>query len=213
MENILVAGANGTTGKKIVQLLKSSQYFNPIAMVRKPEQVEQFKSENVSTVLGDLTEDITHTVENIDKVIFAAGSGGKNVVEVDQEGAKRLIAISKMANVNKFVMLSSMGADNPEEAEDLQDYLKAKQNADEHLVNSGLNYVIVRPGTLNNSEGKGKIELKQKLNKRGDISRADVAQTLVRALNDDAPNNEIFEILEGETLISEAMNQLDTQIS
>lgn len=213
MENILVAGANGTTGKKIVQLLKSSQYFNPIAMVRKPEQVEQFKSENISTVLGDLTEDITHTVENIDKVIFAAGSGGKNVVEVDQEGAKRLIAVSKMANVNKFVMLSSMGADNPEEAKDLQDYLKAKQNADEHLVNSGLNYVIVRPGALNNSEGKGKIELKQKLNKRGNISRTDVAQTLVRALNDDAPNNEIFEILEGETLISEAMNQLDTQIS
>lgn len=37
MENILVAGANGTTGKKIVNLLKSSQYFNPIAMVRKQE--------------------------------------------------------------------------------------------------------------------------------------------------------------------------------
>lgn len=208
MKNILVAGANGTTGKKIVQLLKSSQNFNPIAMVRKEEQVAQFKSENIDTVLGDLTKDITHTVKDIDKVIFAAGSGGKNVVEVDQEGAKRLITASKKANINKFVMLSSMGADSPEAAGDLQAYMKAKQKADDHLINSGLNFAIIRPGALTNANGKGKIMLKEKLHKQGEISRADVAETLVLALNDDAPNNRVFEIIEGETVIGEAMQQL-----
>ncbi|WP_178988773.1 SDR family oxidoreductase [Winogradskyella schleiferi] len=213
MENILVAGANGTTGKQIVKLLKASQYFNPIAMVRKREQMDQFSNQKIDTVCADLTEDLTHAIEGIDKVIFAAGSGGKNVVEVDQEGAKRLIAVSKMANVKKFVMLSSMGADNPEAVEDLQDYLEAKQNADEHLKNSGLNYTIVRPGTLNNSEGKGKIELKAKFNKQGEISRADVAQTLVRALHDDAPKNSTFEILEGDTLIGEALSASSAVVS
>ena len=208
MKNILVAGANGTTGKKIVQLLKSSQNFNPIAMVRKEEQVAQFKSENIDTVLGDLTKDITHTVKDIDKVIFAAGSGGKNVIEVDQEGAKRLISAAKMANINKFVMLSSMGADNPEAAGDLQAYMKAKQKADDHLIKSGLNFAIVRPGALTNGDGIGKIMLKEKLHKQGEISRADVAETLVLALNDDAPNNRVFEIIEGETVIGEAMQQL-----
>ncbi|MTE26045.1 SDR family oxidoreductase [Winogradskyella ouciana] len=213
MENVLVAGANGTTGKQIVKLLKSSQYFNPIAMVRKEDQQEQFKNDGVDTVLADLTENLTHAVNNVDKVVFAAGSGGKNVVEVDQEGAKRLMAVSKMANVNRFVMLSSMGADNPEAAEDLKDYLKAKQNADEHLRDSGLKYTIVRPGTLNNSDGKGKIELKEKLNKDGEISRADVAQTLVRALHDDAPYNVTFEILEGDTGIGDAMNNLNATVN
>ncbi|MEP5253702.1 MAG: SDR family oxidoreductase [Winogradskyella arenosi] len=208
MENVLVAGANGTTGKQVVNLLKASQYFNPIAMVRKSSQQEQFKSDGVDTVLADLTEDLTHTMKGVDKVVFAAGSGGKNVVEVDQEGAKRLMAVSKMANVNRFVMLSSMGADNPEAAEELQDYLKAKKNADEHLRNSGLKYTIVRPGTLNNNEAKGSIELKPHLNKRGEISRADVAQTLVASLNDDAPVNTTFEILEGETTIGEALSSL-----
>ena len=52
---------------------------------------EQFEKENIRTVLGDLEKDLSHTVDNIDKVIFAAGSGGKKVVEVDQEGAKNLI--------------------------------------------------------------------------------------------------------------------------
>ncbi len=205
MENVLVAGANGTTGKQVVDILKNSQYFNPIAMVRKESQLEQFKNENIDTVLGDLTKDLTHVVEDVDKVVFAAGSGGKNVVEVDQEGAKRLIGVSKMANVNKFVMLSSMGANNPEVMPDLKDYLQAKQNADKHLRESNLKYAIIRPGTLKNEEGKGKIEIAEnELNKQGEISRADVAQTLVRALHDDAPKNKTFEILEGETLIGKA---------
>ena len=205
MENVLVAGANGTTGKQVVNLLKNSQYFNPIAMVRKESQLEQFKNENIDTVLGDLTKDLAHVVKDVDKVVFAAGSGGKNVVEVDQEGAKRLIDVSKMANVNKFVMLSSMGANNPEVMPDLRDYLQAKQNADKHLRESNLKYAIIRPGTLKNEDGKGKIEIAEnELNKQGEISRADVAQTLVRALHDDAPKNKTFEILEGETLIGKA---------
>ncbi|SFR55119.1 Uncharacterized conserved protein YbjT, contains NAD(P)-binding and DUF2867 domains [Robiginitalea myxolifaciens] len=208
MENILVAGATGTTGKKVVNLLKSSQYFKPIAMVRKEEQLEQFSTENVATVLADLTEDLTEAIKGVDKVVFAAGSNGKNVVEVDQEGAKRLMAIAKMAKVKKFVMLSSMGADNPEAIDGMEDYMRAKQNADEHLRNSGLTYTIVRPGTLNDENEKGKIVLAEKLNKHGEIPRADVAQVLVRALHDDAPKNITFEILEGETLIGKAMEAI-----
>tara|TARA_R110002072_G_scaffold69197_1_gene167831 strand:+ start:367 stop:990 length:624 start_codon:yes stop_codon:yes gene_type:complete len=205
MENILVAGANGTTGKKIVTLLESSQYFNPVAMVRKKEQQEQFEKRNIKTVLADLEEDVSQTTKNIDKVIFAAGSGGKKVKEVDENGAKKLIEASKNAKVKKFVMLSSMGADKPEEAEDLQEYLQAKHNADMYLRDSKLPFSIVRPGSLTDNQGKGKIELSEKLHKRGEISRDDVAQTLVRVLHDSAFVNETFEIIKGDTLIGKAI--------
>jgi uncharacterized protein YbjT (DUF2867 family) len=208
MENVLVAGANGTTGKKIVNLLKASQYFNPVAMVRKEEQKEQFKKENITTVLGDLENDLSHTVENIDKVIFAAGSGGKKVIAVDQEGAKNLIDASKKANIAKFVMLSSMGADNPKSSENLQEYLEAKQNADEYLKSSDLTYAIVRPGALTNDAGTGKIKLQSKLNQQGSITRDDVAQTLVRSLHDDAAINQTFEIIQGDTLIGKALDEV-----
>tara|TARA_R110002096_G_scaffold296404_3_gene490776 strand:+ start:732 stop:1403 length:672 start_codon:yes stop_codon:yes gene_type:complete len=221
MENILVAGANGTTGKKIVTLLESSQYFNPVAMVRKKEQQEQFEKRNIKTVLADLEEDVSHTIENIDKVIFAAGSGGKKVnidkvifaagsggkkvKEVDENGAKKLIDASKNTKVKKFIMLSSMGADNPEEAKDLKEYLQAKHNADVYLRDSNLPFSIVRPGSLTDDKGKGKIELSEKLNKSGEISRDDVAQTLVRVLHDSATVNETFEIIKGDTLIGKAI--------
>ncbi|GAL80419.1 conserved protein YhfK [Algibacter lectus] len=208
MENILVAGANGTTGKKIVNLLNASQYFKPVAMVRKAEQEEQFKKDGIETVLGDLEQDISHTVKGIDKVIFAAGSGGKNVIDVDQEGAKKLVDASKKANVKKFVMLSSMGAENPEKASDLKNYLMAKHNADEYLKLSDLTYAIVRAGSLTNNEATDHIELEKSLNKNGSISRADVAQTLVRSLHDDAAVNQTFEIIEGNTLIGKALDTL-----
>ncbi|WP_040248924.1 SDR family oxidoreductase [Psychroserpens mesophilus] len=205
MENILVAGATGTTGKKVIQLLKSSQYFEPIAMIRNENQKAQFEAQHIKTVFGDLEKEVSHTLQNIDKVVFAAGSGGKKVVEVDQEGAKKMIRASEDSNIKKFVMLSSMGADNPEESNDLFEYLKAKHNADEYLKSSNLKYTIVRPGSLTNEKGTGKIKLSKSLNEFGEISRDDVAQTLVRSLHDDAPNLTTFEILKGDTLIGKAL--------
>ncbi len=204
-ENVLVAGANGTTGRIIIDLLKGSANYNPIAMVRKQEEKDRFEKENVSTVLADLEKDISHAVKNVDKVIFAAGSGGKNVIGVDQEGAKKLTDAAKRAGAGKFVMLSSMGADNPSVSEDLQDYLKAKYNADEYLKSSGLNYSIVRPGSLTNEASTGKIKLDKKLEKQGEISRADVARTLVEVLEDGVKKNQVFEILAGETPIENAV--------
>jgi uncharacterized protein YbjT (DUF2867 family) len=209
MENILVAGANGTTGKKVVALLQQSADFNPIAMVRKQTQQAYFKDQNIQTILADLEDDITAVFEHsIDKIVFAAGSGGKNVVEVDQEGAKKMIDAAKNANVKKFVMLSSMGADNPEEAPKLKDFLKAKHNADEYLKNSGLNYSIVRPGALTDNSPLDCIELAPKLNKYGEISRADVAQTLVQSLYEKTAPDATFEIIKGDKKIDEALNAI-----
>lgn len=101
-----------------------------------------------------------------------------------------------------------MGADNPEQASQLKDYLKAKHNADEYLKSSDLNYAIIRPGSLTDNKGSGKIELKPSLNKKGSISRDDVAQTLVRTLHDDASSNVTFEIIKGDVLIGKALNTL-----
>lgn len=202
MENILVVGATGTTGKKVVGLLKTSQYFEPVAMVRKESQVDEFLVQDIKTVVGDLAEDVSHTVLDIDKIVFAAGSGGKNVVQVDQEGAKKIIDAAKAGGIRKFVMLSSMGADQPEKVPELKEYLEAKQNADKYLQASSIPYVIIRPGSLTNEKGTGKIQMAKSVDKQGSISREDVAKVLTKALNDDGPANEVFEIIAGNDLIS-----------
>jgi uncharacterized protein YbjT (DUF2867 family) len=205
-QHILIAGANGSTGKIIVDILKDSEAFEPIAMIRKEEQTEQFEKDNVKTVLADLEKDVSHALKGIDKVIFAAGSKGRNVIGVDQEGAKKLIDAGEQADIKKFVMLSSIGADKPWISDDLEDYLKAKLNADDHLRDSNLDYSIVRPGRLTDEDGTGKIKLEEKLDNYGDISRADVARTLVEVLADDKMKNQVFELIEGDTSIEEAIS-------
>jgi uncharacterized protein YbjT (DUF2867 family) len=204
-QNILIAGANGTTGRIIIKLLKESESYRPVAMVRNQEQKKHFEQEHVSAVIADLEKDVSHAVKNIDKVIFAAGSKGKNIIGVDQEGAKLLIKASKDAEVKKFVMLSSMGTDNPSEGGELEDYFRAKQNADDYLKNSGLLFSIVKPGALTDEKSTGEIQLKVKLENQGSISRADVAQTLVEVLEDDVKQNQVFEIITGDTGIKKAV--------
>jgi uncharacterized protein YbjT (DUF2867 family) len=204
-QTVLVAGANGTTGREIIQFLNESSDYQPIAMIRDRDQQDYFNQRNVSTVLADLENSLDQVVKDVDKVIFAAGSKGKNIIGVDQEGAKRFIDASDKAGVNKFVMLSSMGADNPAISDELEDYLRAKQSADDHLRVSNLDFSIIRPGALTNNDGTGHIELSQKLNKRGEISRTDVAQTLVEALDTDVLPKQIVEILSGDTAIHQAV--------
>ncbi|OAB78847.1 SDR family oxidoreductase [Cochleicola gelatinilyticus] len=209
MEKILVAGATGTTGRKIITLLKNSSNYAPVAMIRKDSQKKDFEQQGIETVMGNLTEDISHTTKGIDKVIFAAGSGGSDVVNVDQEGAKKLIDASKKERISKFVMLSSMGADQPQG--ELKEYLQAKQNADQYLDISGLTFSIVRPGSLTNEEGTGKIQLEQKLNQQGSIPRQDVARTLVKSLDMNVAKNQAFEILSGENKIENAVEEFQVR--
>ncbi len=209
MEKVLVAGANGTTGKIITDLLYQTREYSPVAMVRKKEQQDTFKEKGIPTVLADLEQDLDGLTKGIDKVIFAAGSGGKNVEGVDRDGAIRLMEEARRNGVKKFVMLSSMGAENPEKGGDLEAYLKAKQVADDHLRQSGLKYTIVRPGALNNNKGTHTIKLEAELYERGEISREDVAETLVRCLENGLADDHTFEILSGPTSIENAIRKFD----
>ena len=208
MEKVLIAGATGRTGKKVVNLLRNSNDYEPIAMIRNEGQKAQFADQGVETRIGDLEEDIAHIAKNVDKVIFAAGSNGKKVHAVDQEGAKKLMDAGKRANISKFVMLSSMGAANPDQSSDMKEYMQAKHNADEYLRASLLSYSIVRPGSLTNDAGTGKIRAAGSLDNSGSISRDDVAKTLVASLSNDIGRDTSFEIISGDTQIDEAVSAI-----
>lgn len=209
MEKVLIAGATGTTGQHIVNQLKKTNQFEPIAMVRKKEQAEDFNQKGIETVIADLEKDLSKAVQNIDRIIFAAGSKGKKLIEVDQEGAKKLIDSAVMANVSKFVMLSSVGADNPEKGnQNIKPYLEAKHNADEYLKNAGINYTIVRPTTLNNNDGNGSIQLEKKFKNPTEISREDVATTLISVIPNGIADRKTFEITEGEQNIATAVKNV-----
>lgn len=216
MENILIVGANGSTGKRVIEILNNSKNFKPVAMIRKEEQKMIFNDMGVESVVADLEEeDFSRALKGIDKIIFAAGSGSitgpDKTTAVDEKGAIKMIDEAKKGKVKKFIMLSAMNADAPSKNKDLEHYLKAKAAADEHLRSSSINYSIIRPGRLTDDLGMGKVKIAEKLDSPGEIPRDDVAFLLVMALADPIVRNKTFEAIEGDEPIKSAMIELSQQ--
>lgn len=181
--NILVAGATGKTGLHLVKELVN-QGHGTTALVRDGSDTSELPNQ-VNLRKGDLTDLEEGVCEGMDAVIFAAGSGGSTGPEmtdkVDRNGAKKLIDLAKKQGVSRFVMLSSIGADQSNPEGDLAHYLKAKHEADEHLKASGLTYVILRPVALNNDGRSGNVIVGDDVDKSAQASRADVAHLLAEA--------------------------------
>lgn len=206
---VLVIGANGAIGKQVVQKLKDTEH-EPVAMVRHSDQVAFFEDFGAKTVVADLEQNFEKAFDKIDAVIFAAGSGGHTgadkTVIIDQEGAIESTDLAKKFDVQRFMIVSSMGAGNPKEAKQIKHYQYAKHRADEHLKQSGLIYTILRPGGLTNEAGTGKVNLQEHISERGTIPREDVAATLVHLLNNPRAENQVFDLLEGETSIENVLD-------
>lgn len=211
--NVLVAGANGTTGRKIIELLAKTDH-HPLGMVRKEEQFSKIKELGGEPVLADLEGSLDEAVSKADAVIFAAGSGGHTgpdkTLAVDRNGAISLIDAAAKNGIKRFVMLSSVGSDSPDAGPDsMKHYLQAKHDADEHLKKSGLNYTIVRPGALSNDEPTGKIIAQEKLeDHNGEITRSDVAHVLTASLDMSTTYFKVFEILNGNVPVEEALTEI-----
>ncbi|WP_085879721.1 SDR family oxidoreductase [Roseisalinus antarcticus] len=180
---ILVAGATGKTGQHLVRGLLA-QGHEPTALVRESSDTSALP-EGVALRHGDLADLQPGICDGMQAVVFAAGSGGSTGPEmtdkVDRDGAIRLIDLARGAGVERFVMLSSVGADQSDPQGKLAHYLKAKHDADAHLQGSGLTYAILRPVALTD-EGRGEdVILGAEVDKSAKASRADVAHVLAEA--------------------------------
>jgi uncharacterized protein YbjT (DUF2867 family) len=183
---ILVAGATGKTGLRLVRELTANGH-SPIALVRSSSDTSSLPAD-VTLRQGDLTDLQEGVCDGCDAVVFAAGSGGSTGPEmtdkVDRDGAKRLVDLAAQSGVSRFVMLSSVGAENPDPESKLAHYLQAKHDADEHLKASGLSYAIVRPVSLTNDDGTRDMRFGEDVDAKGKAARGDVAAVLASAVDD-----------------------------
>ena len=97
----------------------------------------------------------------------------------------RLIDLAVKSNVRRFVMLSSVGAGNPDPDGDLAHYLQAKHDADEYLEASGLTYAILRPVALTEEDGTRDMRFGDEVEADAEAARGDVAAVLADAVDAD----------------------------
>jgi uncharacterized protein YbjT (DUF2867 family) len=212
---VLVIGANGKVGQQVVNMLHAHEQHTVRAMVRKQEQLEAFQKKGIEAVLADLegtVDEIAEAAKGCDAIVFSAGSGGHTgpdkTLLVDLDGAVKAMEAAEKVGIKRFVMVSSFQAHNRENwPENLKPYYVAKHYADRMLMNSDLNYTIIRPGYLRNEKGTGLVTIAENLN-GGSIPREDVARTIVQSLDEPNTYKKAFDLMSGDTEIAEALKSL-----
>ena len=210
---ILVIGASGRVGTDLVKQLLADDH-QVIGATRQEEKL--FNNDNYSQLDLDITADkdaIQQQIEqDIDAVYFVAGSGGKDVLEVDLHGAVKTMQAVEDKGIKRCIMLSTVfsldtSKWNQPGIADLKEYYICKHYADQWLVNnSNLDYTIVQAGALKERAATGKITIND--DNAGENSIADVATTLAAVLDADNTTKKVFSMHNGETVINEAIAQL-----
>ena len=211
---ILVIGASGRVGGDLVKQLLADNH-QVIGTTRQKEKL--FNDDSYTQLDLDITaskDAIEKQIDqDIDAVYFVAGSGGKDVLEVDLHGAIKTMQAVQDKGIKRYIMLSavfSLDTDkwaNNDSVNNLKDYYICKHYADQWLVNnSTLDYTIVQPGALKERAGTGKITVND--DNSGDNAIEDVATMLAAVLTADNTIKKAFDMHNGDTAISEAVAAL-----
>ena len=122
-------------------------------------------------------------------------------------GQKNQIDAAKKAGVEHIVLVGSMGGTNPNHPLNKMGNGKIlvwKRKAEQYLIDSGIDYTIIRAGGLVDLEGGvrqlvvGKNDTLRNEPPEGvaaSISRADVAEVVVQALKEPDARNKAFDLL------------------
>ena len=146
---ILVAGATGVLGSEIVRrlLAKDEKVRAMVRSTSNPDAVAALNKSGVQTVVADLKDPSSLDVacKGVEAVISSVtavttAKEGDSFAATDGRGNKNLIDAARRAGAEKFVFVSFDAKSFP--AAPLAD---AKQDAEQHLKESGLNYTILHP--------------------------------------------------------------------
>jgi uncharacterized protein YbjT (DUF2867 family) len=212
---VVIAGGHGQIALILERLL--AQRGDSVAgFIRNPAHYADLEAAGAEPVVIDLestsVDDVAIHLHAADAVVFAAGagpgSGAARKETVDRGAATLLADAAEAANIRRYVMISSTGADA--NATDGQDavftaYLRAKGAADDDIRSrAALDWTIVRPGRLTNDPGTGQVTIAEGT-LRGSIPREDVATVLLAVLDTPGTAGQTFEVISGDTTIADAV--------
>ncbi len=215
MSNIFIIGATGGVGSRLRPILVEAGH-RVTGLHRKPEQAGALRDAGVESYLGDIiemsTDDLTNATQGSDVIVFSAGSAGSGLDRtsaIDGEGVIKTIEAARANNILRIYLVSAfMDAlrDQPRK-EGFEHYMKVKRQADNALVASGLDWVILRPGTLVSEDGNGLVNANLAI-PYGTVARGNVAAMLAALIDTPTIRREIIELTDGNTPVRDAINSL-----
>jgi uncharacterized protein YbjT (DUF2867 family) len=210
--DIAIVGGHGKVARRLARLLVA-RGDRVRGLIRKPDHADDLREDGVEPVLCDVeragAEQLALAIDGADAVVFAAGAGPGSGPErkwtIDRDGAIKLIEAARADAIDRYVMISSIGAENPPSDDDVFSvYLRAKAEADRALVDSGLEWTIVRPVWLADDRGSGRVRISADPF-RGKVPRDDVAAVLAAIVHEPRSVEHILYVGSGEDPIEEAL--------
>jgi len=215
LSTVFIVGAAGKVGRHLVKQLADKQH-RVLALHRRAEQGAELEALGASPVTGDLTATdvaaLAAQMAGTDVVVFTAGAGGAGVEvtnAIDGRGLELAVDAARQAGVRRFLLVSAFpeAGRNKGMGEGFENYMTVKKRADVYLAATDLDWVILRPGTLSDAPGTGRVSAGPAI-AYGDIPRADVAATLVALVENPEVRRTIIELTEGDRPVEEAITQL-----
>ncbi len=213
---VTVVGGHGSIARLLTPQL-SAKGHTVRGLVRNEDHFGDLRSDGAEPVLCDLEaagdDDLDAALDTSDVVVFAAGagpgSGPERKKSLDRDGAIKTVRAAARIGADRFVIVSSMGADDPpDDDEDFSVYLRAKAAADHAARDADIDATIVRPGALTDDDPAGTVDIAESTG-RGEIPRADVAAVLAALIDTGHGRNTTFELIGGNTRIGDAVTALD----
>jgi uncharacterized protein YbjT (DUF2867 family) len=203
VRKIMVAGGTGRTGRLIVMKLIAEGHY-PNVLVRDPARAKQILGEEPVFFKGNVcqTETLLPAMLDMEIVISAIGARtpvGKSCPQrIDYNGVVNLVTAACQARIQHFILVSSIAVTHPEHPLNrFGRVLDWKRKGEEALIESGLVYTIIRPGALMDTPGgRRQLIFAQGDHVLGTVSRADVAEACLQALNYPASQGATFELVE-----------------
>lgn len=203
IQNVVVIGATGQTGRLVVADLRQAGY-TVRAFVRDADKARSLLGADVEIMTGDVKDpaNLQQAMLGMDAVISSIGASGATGPDrpekVDYEGVRNIADAAAAGDIKHLVLVSSMGATHEDHPLNKMfgDVLLWKRKGELAVQASGVPYTIIRPGGLvNEPGGKGRIQLEQG-DRRGEatVPRADVATLCVIALQNPASRFKTFEV-------------------
>ena len=142
--NILLIGGNGFVGKALIKEFKK---YNVKVSYLSRSQNHSISKDEANWIQGDIfnSENII-TNEKYDIAIHLIGTikNKKLYSKLNTESVTQTIKLCQKLNINKLIYFSANGG--------FKQYLESKRNGEKLVVDSKLNYLIIRPGLMYGKE-------------------------------------------------------------
>lgn len=153
------------------------------------------------------------SIRQTETLVFTADAGEQDdeamIDAVDYGGVQKAIKAMRLAGHSRLLLISVFPEAAREEClgDSFEHYMPAKKKADVEVVNSGLDWIILRSSSLKNTLGTGRVSLGL-ANIHTEITRDDVAATVVALLNAPHITRKILQVTEGNQPIASAVSAL-----